>query len=98
MVPNSVALNAAVTPLREPDSVDLRARLPLGTRPSDLQAELTGRITVPVRSAPDIELVEVDGDEVVVRITATPEHPADGPKLASEVLEAIASRDGRGSA
>jgi small conductance mechanosensitive channel len=89
MVPNSVALNAAVTPLREPDSVDLRARLPLGTRPSDLQAALTGRITVPVRSAPDIELVEVDGDEVVVRVGATPQRSADGPVLADQILSVV---------
>jgi hypothetical protein len=44
-----------------------------------------------------IHLEEVDGEEVVVRITATPEHPADGPELASEVLEAIASHDRAGT-
>ena len=54
-------------------------------------------ITTPVRDRPQIQLEEVDGDEVVVRITATPEHPADGPKLASEVLEAIASQDRAGA-
>ena len=32
-----------------------------------------------------------------MRITATPEHPADGPKLASEVLDAIANRDRDGT-
>jgi hypothetical protein len=32
-----------------------------------------------------------------VRSTATPEHPADGPKLASEVLEEIASHDRAGT-
>jgi hypothetical protein len=32
-----------------------------------------------------------------VRSTATPEHPADGPELASEVLEAIASHDRAGT-
>ena len=30
MVPNSVVLNVAIVPLREPDGVDLRARLPAG--------------------------------------------------------------------
>jgi hypothetical protein len=39
---------------------------------------------------------QIDGDEVVVRITVTPERPADGPKLASDVLEAISNpTDGR---
>jgi hypothetical protein len=31
-------------------------------------------------------------DEVVVRIWAAPVDPADGPRLASEVLEAVASQ------
>src|SRR2546423_1918222 len=30
MVPNSVVLSVSVTPLREPSSVDMRARLPMG--------------------------------------------------------------------
>src|SRR5205807_492989 len=37
MVPNSVVLALAVTPLREPDSVDLRARLRADVKPSELQ-------------------------------------------------------------
>ena len=97
-VPNSVVLNVAIVPLREPDGVDLRARLSAGVTPLEVQQLLEETVTTPVRDRPQIHLEEVDGDEVVVRITATPEHPADGPKLASEVLEAIASRDGRGSA
>ncbi|HEY2637402.1 MAG TPA: mechanosensitive ion channel family protein [Solirubrobacteraceae bacterium] len=89
MVPNSVALNAAVTPLREPNSVDLTARLPSGTRPSRLQEALAKELTVVTRSAPDIELVEIDGDEVVLRIGATPQRSADGPKLADQVSAAV---------
>jgi small conductance mechanosensitive channel len=100
MVPNSVALNSAVIPLREPDSVDLRARLPAGTRPSDLQEQLAETLTVATRSAPDIELVELDGDEVVVRIGATPQRSADGPALADQILGAVGSliedRNGQG--
>src|SRR3954447_16803649 len=38
MVPNSVVLNVAVVPLREPDAVDLRARLRPGVTPQDVQA------------------------------------------------------------
>jgi small-conductance mechanosensitive channel len=93
MVPNSVVLNVAIVPLREPDGVDLRARLSAGVTPLEVQQLLEEAVTTPVRDPPQIRLEEVDGDEVVVRITATPEHSADGPKLASEVLDAIASSD-----
>jgi small-conductance mechanosensitive channel len=98
MVPNAVVLNVAIVPLREPDGVDLRARLSVGVTPLEIQQLLEEALTTPVRDHPQIHLEEVDGDEVVLRITAVPEHPADGPKLASEVLEAIASRDGAGTA
>src|SRR3989440_7327033 len=47
MVPNSVVLSMAVIPLREPDGVDLRARLPVEVRPSDVQELLEGALTVP---------------------------------------------------
>ena len=89
MVPNSIVLSQAISPLREPDSVDLRARLQTGVKPSDVQALLEQRVTVPTRSEPRIALEEVDGDEVVVRILATPALAADGRQLADEVLLAI---------
>ncbi|MGI8595198.1 MAG: mechanosensitive ion channel family protein [Solirubrobacteraceae bacterium] len=89
MIPNSIVLSQAVSPLREPDSVDLRARLQTGVTPSDVQALLEKRVTVPTRSEPRIVLEEVDGDEVVVRISATPAMAADGPQLADEVLLSI---------
>ena len=37
-----------------------------------------------------IALEEIDADEVVVRIQATPLVDADGPQLADEVLAAVA--------
>jgi small conductance mechanosensitive channel len=89
MVPNNVVLTAAVVPLREPASVDLRARLRPDVRPSDLQALLEESVQTPVRAEPHISLEEVDHDEVVVRIAATPVSDADGPQLADEVLAAI---------
>jgi small-conductance mechanosensitive channel len=91
MVPNSVVLNVAIVPLREPEGVDLRARLRAGLTPLDVQRMLQHAVETPMRDAPRIALEEIDGDEVVVRITAIPEHPADGPKLASEVLDAVAA-------
>ncbi len=91
MVPNSVVLGAAVVPLREPASVDLRARLRAGIQPSYLQQLLEDAVTIPTRSRPHIGLEEMDADEVVVRIAATPESGRDGPKLADEILAAVAS-------
>jgi small conductance mechanosensitive channel len=100
MVPNSVVLSMAVIPLREPEGVDLRARLPAEVRPSDVQEVLEEAVTVPTRYEPRIVLEELDGDEVVVRIAATPQHAAEGPKLANEILSAIGGmvRDGANGA
>jgi small conductance mechanosensitive channel len=95
MIPNSVVLNVAIVPLREPDGVDLRARLPAEVTPLEVQELLDSAIQTPVRSQPQITLEELDGDEVVVRISATPERPSDGPRLASEVLAAVAAPTGR---
>jgi small conductance mechanosensitive channel len=94
MVPNSVVLALAVMPLREPDAVDLRARLGAAVRPSQLQDLLEENVTVETRSEPHIVLEEWDGDEVVVRITATPVNSSEGPKLADEILAAVASATG----
>ena len=94
MLPNSGVLNAAIVPLREPDSVDLRARLRPGVTPHQLQELLEESIQTPLRDAPRITLEELDGEEVVVRIAATPRIAADGPGLATELLE-IVSRETR---
>ncbi|GAC1487176.1 MAG: hypothetical protein NVS1B9_06590 [Solirubrobacteraceae bacterium] len=90
MVPNSVVLNVAVTPLREPEAVNLRARLRPGVTPADLQDVLRDRLETPMRSAPRITLEELVGEEVIVQIVATPQRSADGPQLASELLAAVA--------
>ena len=89
MIPNSMVLSAAVVPLREPASVDLRARLRSGVQPSYIQKLLEECITVPTRARPHIGLEEVDSDEVVVRIAATPESGSDGPRLADEILATV---------
>jgi small conductance mechanosensitive channel len=89
MVPNSVVLGAAIVPLREPQAVDVRVVLRHGTKPSDVQALLRDAIDVPLRAIPHIGLEEVDGEQVIVRIQATPEHARDGARLADEILSAI---------
>jgi small conductance mechanosensitive channel len=95
MVPNSVVLNVAIVPLREPEGVDLRARLRPGVTPTDVQRLLQESVETPMRETPKIALEELDGDEVVVRISAAPERPADGPRLATEVLAAVGTHTAR---
>jgi small conductance mechanosensitive channel len=98
LVPNSVVLTAAITPLREPEGIDGRARLRHGVTPVDVQQLLQETVTVPMRDTPRVLLEEIDDDDVVVRISATPEKPTDGPALASEVLHVVASQTARASA
>jgi small conductance mechanosensitive channel len=97
LVPNSVVLNVAVLPLREPEAVNLRARLRAGMTPGDLQEILEKSLQTPLRDAPRITLEELDGDEVVVRIAATPIEAVEGRHLASELLS-IVSRETRSHA
>lgn len=89
MIPNNIVMQLSVMPLHEPTSVDLRARLGSDTRLTDIQRLLSERVSVPTRGEPRIDLEEVDGDEVVVRVTATPLRHADGGTLADEVLAAL---------
>jgi small conductance mechanosensitive channel len=89
LVPNNTALTMSVRPIREPAAVDMRARLPQDIDPEEIQERVSEALTVPTREAPHIALEEFDGDEVVVRIKATPEDSADGGALAREVLRAV---------
>jgi small conductance mechanosensitive channel len=97
LVPNSVVLNVAVLPLREPEAVNLRARLRAGMTPGDLQEVLERSLQTQLRDAPRITLEELDGDEVVVSIAATPLVATQGRQLASELLS-IVSRETRAGA
>lgn len=90
LVPNNAALASTIVPLREPAGVDLRARVRADVKPSDLQRLLREGVRTPTRDQPHISLEEVDGDEVVLRITATPSADVEGPRLADEVLAVIA--------
>jgi small-conductance mechanosensitive channel len=89
MIPNNVVLSAAIVPLREPDSVDVKVRLNAGVRPSHLQALLDDRVRTATRSAAKVLLEEMDGDEVTVRVQATPERATDGARLADEIVETL---------
>ena len=81
-------------PLREPEAVDVKVRLTSGVRPSQVQAILDNEIGTPTRSKAVVHLEEVDGDELVVRVQATPERAGDGAKLADEIIAALASVTG----
>ena len=98
MVPNNVVLSVAVIPLREPSGIDLRARLRPGVTPLDIQNLLEETVETPMRDKPRVALEEIDGDEVVVRIAASPENPVDGANLSSEVLRALAAETRRAEA
>lgn len=96
MIPNSVLLQLAVIPLREPERVEMRARFPAAVAPAEIERRLAKAITVPVRHPPDIRLEELERDEVVVTITATPLRSSEGAELAAEVLAAVRDPDGGG--
>jgi small conductance mechanosensitive channel len=91
LVPNTTALTMSVRPIREPESVQMRARLPKHTDPEGLQHALSENLTVAVQAPPRVELEELAGAEVVMRIHASPADPSDGAALAREVLGAINS-------
>lgn len=88
-IPNNVLLMLAVVPLREPEKVDVKVRLPRDASPRDIEGQLLRTITVPTRYRPSVSLEEIEPDSVIVRIDATPLRPEDGSQLAEEVLEAL---------
>ena len=94
MVPNNVVLAAAVVPIREPEAVDVKVTLDSGIRPSQVQEILDANVSTPTRQAPRVLLEEVNGDSVVVRVQATPDHHSDGARLADEIIAALISVTG----
>jgi small conductance mechanosensitive channel len=94
MIPNNVVLASAVMPLREPDSIDVRIRLNVGVRPSQVQAILDEQIRTPTRNRAKVLLEEIDSGDVVVRVQATPDDADDGAQLADEVIAALSAVTG----
>lgn len=97
MVPNNVVLSAVVVPIREPDSVNVKVRLGTGIRVSQVQALLDEKVKTPTRRSATVLLEQLDGDDVVVRVQATPDRPDDGARLADEIIDALASVTGEHS-
>jgi small conductance mechanosensitive channel len=97
-IPNNAVLAAAVVPLREPASVDVKVRLPGSIRVSDLQTLLDERVTTPTRGGrTTVLLEELDGDELVVRVAATPENTEDGARLTDEIISVLSEVRGNRS-
>ena len=94
MVPNNVVLSAVVVPIREPDSVDVKVRLGRGIRVTQVQAILDDRVKTPTRRKAAVLLEQLDGDDVVVRVQATPDRADDGARLADEIIDALATVTG----
>jgi len=93
LVPNGVLIQCAVTPLREPERVEFRARFGAETSPRQVQEMIEEKIEVPLRYPPHIAVEELDHDDVVVRIVATPMNPREGAELAEEVLAGVRGRE-----
>jgi small-conductance mechanosensitive channel len=90
LVPNNTALSMSARPIREPDAVEMRARLPLTVDPRAVQQRVDDAVSVSPKGPPHVALEEVDRDDVVVRVRATPTRPDDGGRLAHDVLQAMA--------
>ena len=93
MIPNNVIMMLAVIPISEPERVELKARFNADVTPQKLQRMIEKAVTIPLRSQPQVRLEELHGDEVTVTIMAVPLNPADGAKLASDVLDAVRDSD-----
>jgi small conductance mechanosensitive channel len=89
LVPNGVLIQCAVIPIREPERVEFRARFGAETSPREVQQMIEDEITVPLRYSPHIAVEELDRDDVIVRIVATPLNPREGGELAEEVLAGV---------
>jgi small conductance mechanosensitive channel len=94
-VPNNVVLSAVAVPLREPEAINVRVHLNTGVRLAQAQEILAANVTTPTSRSPSLLLEEVDGESVIVRVQATPEHHADGARLADEIIAALTEVTGQ---
>ena len=89
MIPNNILIQLTVTPMREPDPVELSVRLSADVTPAELQETLIRELDVQTRYPPHIELVDIDDDKVGMKIRATPLDPSQGGRLAAEIVAAM---------
>jgi small conductance mechanosensitive channel len=95
LIPNMQVIAAVVVPIVEPSAVDVRVRLSSGTRPSKVQELLDAQIRTPTRARATVLLEEIDSDDVVIRVQATPESADDGAKLADEIIATLSAVTGQ---
>jgi small conductance mechanosensitive channel len=90
MIPNNLVLAAVVVPIREPAPVDVRVKLNAGVRPSQAQAILDEELSRDTLYTPDVLLEEISGDDVYIRVKATPESSAESSRLADDIIKVLA--------
>lgn len=95
MIPNMQVISSVVMPIVEPNPVDVLIRLSSGIRLAQVQKILDGQIRTATRSPATVVLQEVDGDELVIKVQATPENADDGAQLADEIIATLASVTGQ---
>src|SRR5579864_2115102 len=95
LIPNMQVIAAVVMPIVEPSPVDVRVRLSSGVRPSQVQRILDENIGIPTISRATVLLEEIDADDVVIRVQATPERAEDGAQLADEIIATLAAVTGQ---
>jgi len=95
LIPNIQVISSVVMPIVEPSAVDVRVTLDSGVPLTQVQKILDDQIRTATRTPASVLLEEVDGDDVVIRVQATPEHADDGARLADEIIATLASVTGR---
>src|SRR5579875_863073 len=100
MVPNSVVLAVAIRPLRAPDRVMLRARLPADVRPAQIQERLERELKGALRGPVEVSVEELDRTGALLQVAATPRRSAEARRLAAELsrlLFELAAGDAKGA-
>ena len=100
MVPNSVVLAVAIRPLRAPDRVTLRARLPADVRPAHIQEHLERELKGALRGPVEVSVEELDRAGALLQVAATPRRSAEARRLAAELsrlLSELAAGEDKGA-
>jgi small-conductance mechanosensitive channel len=89
-VPNSSLLSASIVPVRSPQTVEMRARLPHAAQPSQAQQTIESAITIPTTTGPNVTVEEVHDGDFAVSVSATPLYTENRQKLVDEMAGALA--------
>jgi small conductance mechanosensitive channel len=89
-VPNSSLLSASIVPVKSASTVEMRARLPHTTQPSQAQQTIESAITTPTATKPSVTVEEVHDEDFTVSVSATPLERHNHQKLVDEMTGALA--------